>query len=622
MNTTIFSSFFMSLYCAFQLMGAFPINQGGVRVDGRFGNAAYLAAFMLISFFFALFMFIKNEGDSLGSKILRYFYVVSGLSSLVIMYYTATRGAFVGLAIGLFVTLAVLALGAKDRKEIRFASITTLIAIFVIVGSLFIFKDSKIVTSNPTLSRLTSISLSDEDAKARLAVWKIAFKGFLDKPIFGWGQENFMYVFSKYYDPSLYNREQWFDRAHNIFLDWLVSGGIFGFLSYVSICLLSIWAVWQRREEDMDFVSKAVFTGLLVGYFGQNFFVFDNIVTSILFYLILAGVSGNILPRSVPPPSVPPKTREVKLKEKESVGQYSASSFLPASIVLFMMVAYFTNANALTSSHLLIKALSRDKDGRWYPEKSLAFFEQALKKDSFGRQEIVEQLTTRATSMAGASANQLDPEIKSKFISLAWAELEKLKTRSPNDARIRTFISSFLIAIGEYEKAAKELEKILELSPKKQVPMFYLADVYANLGKNEDALRMVEQAYELVPERNKKDVAVAVAVSAIRAGDELKAAEMLKKHFDTADLADIRLARAYFAVKNYEKTLSILKTIEKNSSATFEDVISIAYIYQNMGRFQEAINYLNKAANIKPEFKEQAALYIKEIEDMMKKVGK
>lgn len=35
----------------------------------------------------------------------------------------------------------------------------------------------------------------------------LAIEGFKEHPILGWGQDNFILVFNKYYDPRLYSQE-------------------------------------------------------------------------------------------------------------------------------------------------------------------------------------------------------------------------------------------------------------------------------------------------------------------------------------------------------------------------------------------------------------------------------
>ena len=102
----------------------------------------------------------------------------------------------------------------------------------------------------------------------------MAIKGFKERPILGWGQENFNIVFNKHYNP-LMDQEQWFDRTHNIILDWLIAAGILGALSYLSLFVAVLVLIWRRGT--FTFVEKSILTGLFAAYFFHNMFVFDNL---------------------------------------------------------------------------------------------------------------------------------------------------------------------------------------------------------------------------------------------------------------------------------------------------------------------------------------------------------
>ena len=122
-------------------------------------------------------------------------------------------------------------------------------------------------------------------------VWNMAYQGFKEHPMLGWGMENFNYVFNKYYDPNMWGQEQWFDRAHNVFFDWLIAGGLPALLGYLSLFGCAIYCIW-RRADELSIVEKSVLTGLLGGYFFQNLFVFDNLTSLIYFGTILAYIDG------------------------------------------------------------------------------------------------------------------------------------------------------------------------------------------------------------------------------------------------------------------------------------------------------------------------------------------
>ncbi len=63
LHSSIWVSVAVFGYSVLQLMDVIRINQGGVRIDGPFGNASYLAMFALIHVFLSLYFAFKNDLD-------------------------------------------------------------------------------------------------------------------------------------------------------------------------------------------------------------------------------------------------------------------------------------------------------------------------------------------------------------------------------------------------------------------------------------------------------------------------------------------------------------------------------------------------------------------------------
>src|SRR3989344_4711120 len=63
-NTSLAASFLMIIYSLFQLAGVAQIHQGSTRVDGTIGNASYLAVYLLVHIFIALFYFVRDKRGS------------------------------------------------------------------------------------------------------------------------------------------------------------------------------------------------------------------------------------------------------------------------------------------------------------------------------------------------------------------------------------------------------------------------------------------------------------------------------------------------------------------------------------------------------------------------------
>ena len=96
--TSLGASTIMAIYSFFQLAGKININQGTVRVDGTLGNAAYLGIYMVFHIFFASLLFVRSK--SLWAKILL---GLVALADLIVLYFTATRGAILGFIGGAFI---------------------------------------------------------------------------------------------------------------------------------------------------------------------------------------------------------------------------------------------------------------------------------------------------------------------------------------------------------------------------------------------------------------------------------------------------------------------------------------------------------------------------------------
>ena len=237
-NTSLSASFLMVLYACSQLLGVTAIHQGGVRVDGTIGNATYLAVYMLIHIFVAI-LFLYRERRNTG---LKWLYSALIILQTFILYETATRGAILGF-IGGLILLALLNLRNKENPWMKRVSLITISAVVAVVLGVVLLRNTSFVKNSVTLNRFTTISTEELKGGGRSFVWPMALKGIKENPILGWGQDNFGYIFQKYYSPKMYNVEPWFDRAHNIFLDWAVAGGFLGLLAYLALYGAYLWTL-------------------------------------------------------------------------------------------------------------------------------------------------------------------------------------------------------------------------------------------------------------------------------------------------------------------------------------------------------------------------------------------
>ena len=584
--TSVAVSAFLGIYGILQLMGKIVINQGGVRLDGTFGNAAYFAGYMLFHIFLTLFLIFRHR----VSLTLRWLYGGAILLQLVALYFTATRGAFIGLVSGLFLTTLIVSIAEKKDGRLRTTAIVSMVFLVLVVGTLFIGKGHPWIKDNQTLSRFASISRSD--AGPRFMVWGMAFEGFKEHPILGWGQEGFNYVFNKYYNPNMWAQEQWFDRTHNIFFDWLIAAGILGLLAYLSLFFFLLRYVWWGKPsgaEPFTIAERSILTGLIVAYFAHNFFVFDNIGSYILFFSLLAFAHARFGETS-------PRVEKFAVVGNESVHSYTIGS-----IVLIMLVAsiYFLNVRGIFSARDLISGLRQQPGG---PLENLKFYQTTAARNVVGSQETAEQLMQAAMTVIGGQ--NVPEETKSQFLSTSVSVMEKEIERAPNDARLRVFIGTFFNRLQRFSDSIPHLEKAHALSPTKQTITFELASAYLNVGKIDDAVTILKNAHESALEFTTARITYAVAL--IYAKQFAQAEEILTAIPEKARIMDENIVKAYFAVKAYDRVLAIWKARVALSPNDPQVHVSLAAAELLNNNRSQAIIELQKVAELNPEFKKQA----------------
>lgn len=481
----------MAIYGVLQWAGDLTIVQDGARVNGTLGNAAYLGTYAFLNVFIAAWMASRENFSTTAGRVRVGIYSAIIILQTFVLYHTATRGAVLGLIVGVGITALLVAIFERQQKIIQRSAMGVLIAAVLFVGGFMAVRNAEFVRQSPVLSRFAAISFTEQTTKSRLMVWDMAFQGFKEHPVLGWGMEGFNYVFNKYYNPAMYDQEQWFDRAHNVFFDWLTSAGALGLLAYLSLFASLLYLIW-RRGGERSVLEKSVLTGLIGGYLFQNLFVFDNLTSLIYFATILAYVEGT---------SYHEEKSAAKGNVKSAGYRVADENMFMVSIgalILAVVLVYTVNYNGFMQNITLIRAMSeRSTEG---PMHNLGLFKEALAYDSFGTAEVREQLGQ--LSMNGFDSSRGLSDAQKQFIILATEELKKQAAELPRDARYQVFAGSFLLRVAGPNEALPYIQKALELSPKKQSMLFLLGSAYygqKEFAKAEDAFK---RAYELAPQYN------------------------------------------------------------------------------------------------------------------------
>ncbi|MBI1974271.1 MAG: O-antigen ligase family protein [Candidatus Zambryskibacteria bacterium] len=521
-NASLTASFLMFLYSLMQLAGLKAINQGGVRIDGTLGNAIYLAVYALFHIFVAL-LFMVREWKNTAS---RWIYGVLILSNALVLYYTATRGTILGLLGGLLI-IAVLNIRNRESVFARKASIIILSTLVLLVGGFSLVRNTAMVRESPTLSRFTSLTSESVKTQGRYFVWPMALKGIKERPILGWGQENFPYVFQEHYRPEMFSLEPWFDRAHNVFLDWGIAGGILGLLSYLSLYGALLYLLWKSSLPNIE---KSILVGLVAAYAFHNFFVFDNLISYILFFSVLAYVHV--------------KNIGEPLWQKNFNDNQVKKILFPAVSILALIPLYFVNIKPMMSNLFLIESLKalQTPSGESNSAKSL---QKAYGVSRLGRPEVVERIISNSvrilsSNMPTAEKNQYFVFAKSAVIKLVEnKEFEK-------EARYQLAVGGFITNFGFFDEALAHLERARQLMPNKPSVYFEIGAAYIGKEDAKKALEAFKHAYELAPDYT--EAKIIYLIGAIYARDRNLENKLISELPSELISKDPRVAAAYKAI--------------------------------------------------------------------------
>ena len=248
------------------------------RLAGFFNNPSYLAAFMLASIGMTgtLWVYTKRE----HRKWIGWILAPLILFFLATLVFTQTRGVYLGLIAGFFLaTLLSLIYLRREKKKLVFGAVGISLLMLLSLGGIFVFKESNFVTGNQILNRVadTADLTNLAAARERYLGWIIAWESFKDKPIFGWGPENYDAAFNSHYNYQAAKDEPWFDSSHNQLMDVLAEGGVVGF----SLYLFWIGAVFYTARKFLkrgarDKLVGAILAGTFLGFLVQGWFLFDT----------------------------------------------------------------------------------------------------------------------------------------------------------------------------------------------------------------------------------------------------------------------------------------------------------------------------------------------------------
>lgn len=507
------------------------LNGGNSRVSATLGNPIYLGGYGLFLSFLGAYMFFKEE-----KKRAKIYSLVAAVLGIVGLFLSSTRGSFLGLVAGAVVLFVWYALTWKEYRKKLFIIGGTVAAVGILaLGILYVNRQNPTVQNLPVLGSLLNTTLSGGTAGTRLMAWGIAVDAWKEKPVFGWGPNNFFYAFNKYYRPEFLEHgwgETWFDNAHNIIMNTLAVQGLFGVLTYLAVFgVVGTVAVKSYKKKTLDIHTAGIALAFLSAHLVQNIFVFENPTSYLYFFFFLAFLNAQMISR-----------------EKEEAQTSKVGAGVQALVwVVIALVIYITNVNPARANMAVLKAIGAAYTGA----QPLEAYQNAIKIPSPHIDDIRNDFARAVIQRAPAYVEDNRKDEAAQLVTLAYNELQKNRTLHPMDIRVHLQQAQTAdIAVryvGQVDKlfeAEATIQEALTYSPKRQQLFYMLSVVKLQVQKPDEAIKLLNQAIDLDPKIGEGWWRLAVVYKATgkekEMRDTIQKAFAAKANFDEQGLAVIR----------------------------------------------------------------------------------
>ena len=622
-NFSLIIGTLVAILAIFQWLGTFAdvLITYEIRPPSTLGNPILLAIYLLLLSFLALALAAKEK------KLFKKIVLFSAFSLfLFVTFLTYSRAAYLGLAAGLsyfffFYPYKKHRLSLVSR--ISFAAFL----IFLSLGLYYINTQSELpefIQENRDL-RIMANRLSLERAlqDSRISGWKVGWQALQDRPILGYGPENFAIGFDRHYDPSLPKIEErpggadkWWDKAHNFLFDISVTAGIPALIIY----LLLIGALFKQLQKikRSDEKNSAIIQGIqaaFIAYLVANFFSFDSFSTYLIFFLIV-GYSLFLINGCQP---LLQKDAMLEKKDRKNLSKWKKhrKPILAFCLIVAVWFVWSFNIKPLQINKEINLALYETKTG--YCDRALNRMENILPRksilDGYLRIKYLEVINTC---------------IQEKTIDESYPLAKKAGEIMEENVQIMPYFTRNWIWLGKYnnlllenwqkteaaEKAEKAFAKAGLLSPKRQEVFEGWIKTDLLTGQYEKAEEKAEECIML----NEKFAGCwwLKALTYVYLNDPEKARE----YMETARLKGYRiksvdalleLTKAYIEIGNYPGLLETYPEIIKLEPEEPQHYASLAFVYKELGQNEKARETALKIIELFPEHKTEAEEFLKQL---------
>jgi tetratricopeptide (TPR) repeat protein len=328
--------------------------------------------------------------------------------------------------------------------------------------------------------------------------------------------------------------------------------------------------------------------------------VFDNLISSLYFFALLAFVHG--LSR---------KELPARLWMSRPAGAHAVAIAAPVVLIIIAVGGWALNAPGLARARTLVQAISSTSD----PAATLDNFKKALGPGAWpggpmGYQEVVEQLANFAGNSIAAS--QAANDIKQGYYETSLSAMSTIMKQRKGDARLELFASGLYGQFGQIPDAIAHAKAALALSPNKQQILFQLGLSYLNGGDSAEALAAFKQAYDEAPENDQ--ALIYYAMGLYYGKDTAAADKLIVDRFGSTIVDNDQILQVYGNLKLYDRVIAIWKMRVDKNPKDFNTNLSLASAYYAAGDKASTIKQLKGMETLNPAAAGQLEQLIAQIE--------
>ena len=485
------------------------------RVEGTLGNPVFLGGYLAMALPLMLAYMLTIKHASTMKLLLKSTLVLGSIALLL----TFSRGAWLA---GVVASIVIAVYYLKQRQKPFFhiskkTIVTTSIAVVILLLGLLSF--------NQQFTSLWQTKVaSSQSLTYRLHIWGVGLESIKEKPLLGWGLENFKIAFDQNFRQPTETKlipfgETHADRAHNEYIDMATAGGAMVLIVYLLLMLGALVIGIKKLPSLKDSESRLLtigFIGSLLAYLIFAITAFHLIVNFLWVLFALAWI--NNLDNSAGSPSVS------KLLSKT----------LSVVIIIIMAVSsYFTIANPVLAVNQAQYGSIQFVNGK--VDESLASFKRALEHKSFATNTIRAQMAVLAINTSVVNNQELssnnfheylNDSIKDSFITeplnshyhllfgiyngkfaqfnpstakLADYHFRRCAELSPNRGEVYLWWTKMYNSIGDKTRAEIKLEQAMRLAPTNEITTAFAGFFYMLNGDTDKGTLMLQKTREIEP---------------------------------------------------------------------------------------------------------------------------